>query len=234
MNGFIRCLSRGLVALASVSVGCNSFEKYSASDIPCESGSCSTGACEAGCNGCEKCGGHGNFVGKLKDKWKRFDKEQLHTDHCWPEQFSRESMRRVNAPFRDQMNFGNDVELTIWEHYFQNEDGHTHELNYAGTERITYLARKKPYVIPLLQLQTSFDKDLDAKRIKAVLEYAEKVSFEPTPWQVALVNRAPHGLFGPEGPKAITKMIGPGGGPPVYEQNVKQDFLTTNNSGFGQ
>ncbi|MFO0944726.1 MAG: hypothetical protein U1D30_02080 [Planctomycetota bacterium] len=230
MNGIIRSLGKSIVALATLAVGCQTLEKYPTDDVSCERGQCGSN-----CKGCEQCGGeHKNFVRKMKDKWKRFDKEQLHTDHCWPEQFSRESARRVNAPFREQMNFGNDIELTVWEHYFEDEDGKKHELNFAGKERIQYLARKKPFVIPQLQLQTSFDQQLDAKRIEEVLAYANKVSFEPAPWQVAVVNRSPNGLFGPEGPKAINKMIGPAGGPPVYEPNVKQTFLSTNQQGFGR
>lgn len=230
MKGFIRRGGRAAIALVGVAMGCGSFNRHATDEFACPAGQCAPGGKQCGAcdgKGCNECGGHGNFVHRLKDKWRRFDKEQLHTDHCWPEQYSRESVRRVNAPFRDQMNFGNDIELTIWDHYFQTEKGLTHELNYAGQERIQYLARKKPYVIPLLQLQTSFDQDLDGKRIQAVLDYAKKVSFEDTQWQVALVNRAPSGLFGPEGPKAISKMVGPGGGPPVYEPNIKQLFLQT-------
>lgn len=231
MNGFIRCSRKGVLWLAAIAVssaGCTVLDK-------CDTGSCAGGSCKGsekcGCNGagCDECGGHG----KLKSKIKDFDWEQLHPDHCWPEQYSREAVRRVHAPFGQQLVNGNEIELTMWKHYFLKDKDHEHELNGAGQGRLQYLARKKPFVIPDLRLQTSFDRDLDAKRIQSVIEYATKYSFEPVAWQVSVVNVEPVGLFGQEMPKAITKMIGPGGGPPVYEPYIKGNFLTPPSSSAG-
>ena len=158
------------------------------------------------------CGSHGDgCFASLKQHFKDFDYEQLCSDHCWPEQYSRESMRRVNYPFGVQMRNGTETELTIWSHYFETDDQGrpTARLNEAGIRRIRYFARRKPFVIPALQLQTSFDQNLDAKRINTVVETAQKSSLEDVPWVVSIVDRAPTGLYGPEGPKAITKMVGP-------------------------
>jgi hypothetical protein len=80
-------------------------------------------------------------------------------------------------------------------------------------------------------LQTSFNSELDQKRIEAVTQYATSVSTEPIAWNVVVTNRGKAiGLFGLEGPKAIDKMIGIAGQPPRYEPQVKQNFLQTNSS----
>lgn len=192
---------------------------------------------EAGCASCEDCYGNGcekpGFFKRMCRKWSAFDKEQLHPDHCWPEQYTRESDRRVNAPFAAQVIAGQRLETTIWEHYWATatEDGAAPQLNEAGRARLQYLARKRPYVIPQLELQTSFNSDLDHQRIAAVTEYAASVSTEPIAWNVVVTNRGKAiGLFGLEGPKTIDKMIGIAGQPPRYEPQVKQNFLQTNES----
>lgn len=240
MNGFFRLLGKGGIALACVGLasGCNTTSLFTSSDDTDAGASCSAkGSC-----GKKKCfDGHCDAGGKHgsgeKHKFIRqienYDYEQLHPDHCWPEQYSREAMRRVNAPFHQQMLNGNDVELTVWEHYFvADESGKPSDiLNEAGKRRLQYFARRKPYVIPALQLQTSFDPNLDAKRVQSIVAAANKVSMSPQPWTVTMVDRAPTGLFGPEGPKAITKMIGPGAGPPAYERNIKAGFLAGPNTG---
>lgn len=160
-----------------------------------------------------------------------FDYQQLHPDKCWPRQYVRESQRRVYAPFGQQMVNGNRLELTVWEHLFMEEEGKEHLLSQAGEARLKYLARKKPFVIPYLELQTSFDRELDAKRVATVIDFANRYSFEDVSWQVSVVNREPTGLFGPEGPRVITKMVGPGPDtgtvtPPFYEPQIKQTFAT--------
>lgn len=183
----------------------------------------------AGCAGgaCDRQHGKGQGgLDRLHEKFEQVDWEQFHPDHCWPEQYARESKRRVNAPFGEQMNRGNDIEMTVWEHYFETEKGKEAVLNEAGLSRLRYFARRKPYVIPVMQLQTSFNPELDAKRGEALVAAARKVSLNEFGWSVSVVDRAPTGLFGPEGPKAITKMVGAAGGPPAYEPQIKRLFLS--------
>lgn len=224
----------GAVGLA----GCNTMETLAPSDADCGPDGC---AAKQTCfdGHCDHAGGGLSAkFDKLKRQIENFDTEQLHPDHCWPEQYSREAMRRVNAPFGQQVKNGNAVEMTVWEHYFQLDDEGkpTDQLNEAGRRRIQYFARRKPYVIPSMQLQTSFDKELDAKRVQSLVASANRFSIEPIPWQVSIVDRAVTGLYGPEGPKVITKMVGPGAGPPAYERNIKATFLSgpqTGSTGTG-
>jgi hypothetical protein len=235
MKGIIHRWSNGLLLVAAfAATGCQTLDLIAPECTPCGvAADCSTGHCAApghveaaahpeilqcgGCSSrsCKHC------WGSLGDKLRDFDWEQLHPDHCWPSQYSRESMRRVQDPLRQQMINGNILETTIWDHYFEKEEGQEAVLNSAGQARLQYLARKRPYVIPTLQLQTSFNQELDEKRIAAVKEYTQSVGYYP---EMTVVNREPSGLFGQEAPKAIGKMIGPGGGPPVYEPVIKRDF----------
>jgi hypothetical protein len=172
------------------------------------------------CGSCKKPGLWQN----IKTKIHNFDKEQLHPDHCWPEQYSRESIRRVYAPLGQQMTNGQRLESTIWEHYFAEEK--SIELSDAGKSRLRYLARKRPYILPQLELQTSFDSAIDQQRIAKLTEYANQVSTQPIAWNVVLVNRGtPTGLFGAEGPKTIDKMIGLPGAAPFYETQIKRNFI---------
>ena len=192
-------------------------------------GACAADSCD---EWCKRPGLFQRIARKLRD----CDYEQFHPDHCWPEQYSRESERRVNAPLGAQMVAGHRLESTIWEHYWaKGEEGEAPKLNEAGMSRLQYLARKRPYVIPQLELQTSFNQELDAQRSAALTAYAASVSTQPIPWSVVLTNRgAAVGLFGQEGPKAIDKMIGVAGQPPRYEPNIKQGFLSTSETGTGQ
>lgn len=220
MNGIIHWSRGGSLLLACIlaSAGCHTVEKVSSHD---------------GC--AEGCGPGGNSpIDALKTKMKDYDYEQLHPDHCWPEQYSREAGRRVHEPFGRQLLGGNEIEMTMWEHYFSTEEKKTHELNAAGKRRLMYLTRKKPFPLYDLKLQTSFDTALDAKRIQTIQDYVTKYSVAMDAedagktWSVSIVNREPNGLFGQEAPKSITKMVGPAGGPPAYEPQVKQQFLQTN------
>ncbi|MBY0587518.1 hypothetical protein K2X85_10095 [bacterium] len=177
------------------------------------------------CSGhtCGKCKKPG-FVQNIKTKIHNFDKEQLHPDHCWPEQYSRESIRRVYAPLGQQLVNGQRLESMIWEHYFVEEK--SAELSEAGKSRLRYLARKRPFIMPQLELQTSFDQAADQQRIAALTQYANEVSTQPISWNVVLVNRGtPIGLFGAEGPKTIDKMIGLPGAAPFYEPQIKRNFM---------
>ncbi len=86
MNGFIRKSSRKLLLLASISAaatGCQTIET-------CSTGNCGSGTCAAG--GCSECGPDGCLFGgafkDFKEGCKDFDPEQLHTDHCWPDQYN--------------------------------------------------------------------------------------------------------------------------------------------------
>lgn len=234
MKGLIHRWGNGLLLVAAfAATGCHTLDLIAPECTPCgAAANCSTGDCvtkphHANVAHCDlPCGGCSSRSckhcwGSLGDKLRDFDWEQLHPDHCWPEQYSRESMRRIEDPFRQQMVNGNILETTIWTHLFEKEEGREAELSTAGHARLQYLARKRPYVIPTLQLQTSFNRELDEQRIAAVKEYANNIGFYP---ELSIVNREPTGLFGQEAPKAIGKMIGPGGGPAVYEPVIKQDF----------
>ncbi|WP_145262936.1 hypothetical protein [Planctomycetes bacterium Pan216] len=213
--GGIAGVTLGVTFLAA---GCKVLPKKDCDE--CGAVECADGCFEDDCSSCNGCG---------RDKWhkslKDFDWEQLHSDHCWPEQYAREAARRVNAPLGQQMINGIEVEQTVWKHYFSTQEGKESQLNSAGEARLTYLSRRKPYVIPQLFLETSFDPELDSKRAQAVVDFARTRSLEPLDWQVSIVNRRPAGLFGREAPKNIEKMIGPGAGPPVYEGAIKKDFF---------
>lgn len=226
MNGFIRKMQHGMLLLAAAApVGCQTLPTVSGTSTGSETvvheEVVHTGKCSN--QHCSRCGDLG---ARLKDKLRNFDYEQLHPDHCWPEQYTRESVRRTREPFGQQMANGNLIELTIWDHYFKREEGKEHELNRAGEERIGYLARKRPYVIPELQLQTSFNADRDKKRIETILAKAREVSLEPQSWEVAVVNRVPTGLSGKDGLNQVKKMFGdtPPAPLPQYETYIKSSF----------
>lgn len=226
MNGFIRKMQHGMLLLAAATpVGCQTLPTvagtHSDAEAVVQEHAVHTGKCTN--EGCSRCGDLG---GRLKEKLRDFDYEQLHPDHCWPEQYTRESVRRTREPFGQQVVNGNAIELTIWEHYFKREEGKEHELNRAGEERIRYLARKRPYVIPELRLQTSFNQERDQKRIETILAKAREVSLEPQSWQVAVVDRAPTGLSGKDGANQVKKMFGDTTPAPLpqYEQYIKSSF----------
>jgi hypothetical protein len=234
MNGFMTRLRRWTVCL-SLSVAAGSvladetfepaeFDTSSMAAAGCES--CSASASDS----CESCSAHHGHKQKytlaqrMKDKWRAFDKEQLHPDHCWPEQYSREAQRRIYAPLGAQLVAGQRLEATIWEHYFDLDN--PGQLNESGRSRLRYMARKRPYVIPQLELQSAFDPEIDQQRVATVTEFIQSVSTTPVAWNVIVVNRGtPMGLFGQEGPKSIDKMIGIGGNPPKYEPQIKQGFF---------
>lgn len=201
----------------------------------CPSSACASGACESsdyasgGCPSCKKQG----FMENIKEKCRNFDKEQLHPDHCWPEQYTREAQRRVYRPLGQQMLNGQRLEATLWDHYFQPaeeaDDIETRStLSNAGMARLQYLARKRPYPVPTIQLQSSFNNELDAKRIEVVQEYLGTVSMgNGAAFTVELANLGrPRGLNGMEAPKTIDNMIGIAGQPPRYEPQIKNSFLT--------
>lgn len=227
MNGFIQKTAvrwAGLAAVAASAIGCKALETRFSGDGSPNGGYVETVDENATCSSCGRgVLSHGacNSCGK---KHKDFDYEQLHPDHCWPLQYNRHSMRRVNEPLGQQIVNGNTVDTTIWAHYFNNETGKEHELSDAGLARLRYLARRKPYVISELAMQTSYDSELDQKRVASAKAALKKASFEPVEWNITPTNRIPSGLYGPESPKIINKMIGPGGGPPVYETQIMRDF----------
>ncbi|MGL4463576.1 MAG: hypothetical protein ACRDD1_12890 [Planctomycetia bacterium] len=185
---------------------------------------CSTGCSSCADQGCGSC--RGGLFSRFKHDLSQYDWEQLHPDHCWPEQYSREAMARVRAPLGEQVVRGNQLELTLWTFHFSNEKGKEAILNPSGLARLQYLARKRPYVIPFLSMQTSFDPQLDAKRAVAIVAAANSYSFEPMNWQVGLVNRVPTGLIGPEASKEINFMIGTSpSAPPFYQPPIKVGFF---------
>ena len=253
-----------LTAVGCATTGtCDDFSRGAG---PCGTGSCGAGPCEGGCSpglldgmagncgtvGCDLCnagvcdggcGLHGGHLDGVRTKWdclKRsaaaFDTRQLYGDNCWPDQYDRESARRVYAPFAQQLRNGNAVETTVWAHYFEDPDegeDRTAELTAAGKARLQYLARKRPYIIPNLRLQTSFDPALDQARVQSVLGYVEEVSFQPVPWRVDVVNAAPVGMIGSQAPKMLQKAFGPPVGPSIYEPALKGSFLQQPQQGGG-
>ena len=233
MNGIIRHAAREGLWLITIlaMVGCNTLQVMAPGHVGCTS----CGLASQDVSSCPQCPGGaapcanlncGQCGARLPDCVKDFDYEQLHPDHCWPSQYARESARRVLEPFGQQLLNGNAIELTMWTHYFSTDEDSEHELNQAGRARLEYLARKRPFVIPDLRLQTSFDKELDQKRIASIVEFASDVSFQPVAWNVTIVNEATTGLFGSEGPRAIDNMIGPPGGGPYYEKPIKPGFFS--------
>ena len=231
MNGFIARSSRILLVLSALGAVSTNGWAQEACATAAEGESCPVSDGEY-CSTCNK--KHGWWQ-NLKQRCREFDKEQLHPDHCWPEQYGRESQRRIYVPLGQQLLNGQKLEGTLWEHYFETSDdltdlGTRATLNPAGESRLRYLARKRPYPVTNLQMQTSFNNDLDARRIAAVQEYLATVTMgNGVAWNVELANLGePRGLFGQEGPKSIYKMLGAPGAtpPPLYEPQIKSSFLT--------
>jgi len=188
--------------------------------------------CACGKRGCKGGCGCGGLHGKLRD----CDWEELRTDHCWPEQYNYESRRRVNQPLHDQIAAGHATVNSLFDCHFESKADSKTILNDAGKSRLAYLARRKPYVVPSVFVQTTFDPALDEQRLQNVRNFLTTVSFEPIDWQVAAVVSTPTGLYGPEGAFAINKMIGPRQGAnvpaPYYERILKNNFFL--GSGGGQ
>jgi hypothetical protein len=119
MTGFLRRIGKGFTVVAALAAasGCYSLPnrgRHVASD---------DSAAESNCASCgrKRCSGwltRGCGNGDWQDCKCEFDKEQLFTDHCWPDQYNRESVRRVNEPLARQLQAGMAIELTIWDHYF--------------------------------------------------------------------------------------------------------------------
>lgn len=181
------------------------------------------------CNGCGKGACGGRCGGGLHQKLSECDWEQLRTDHCWPEQYNFESRRRVNQPLHDQIASGHATHNSLFDFHFETKDEKRAELNSAGKMRLAYFARRKPYVVPSVFVQSSFDAKLDEQRNQAVRDFLATVSVEPIDWQVASVNSTPTGLYGQEGAYSIQKMIGPRAGgivpTPFYERILKNNFF---------
>jgi hypothetical protein len=183
------------------------------------------GHCACGDNGC--CGGCGR--GGLHQKLRDCDWEQLRTDHCWPEQYNYESRRRVNQPLHDQIAAGHATVNTLHDFHFETKADSRSILNDAGKARLSYLARRKPYVVPSVFIQTTFDQALDAERMRHVNDFLVSIAVETTDWQLAMVHTTPTGLYGQEGVYSISKMIGPRQGAnvptPYYERILKNNFF---------
>jgi hypothetical protein len=191
---------------------------------------------KSGCNGgCGYANGHwATFKQKLRD----CDWEQLRTDHCWPEQYNYESRRRVHAPLHDQIASGHATHNTLHDAHFETKPDMRGMLNEAGRLRLAYFARRKPYVVPSVFVQTTFDAAIDEQRNKQVFDFLQTVSTEPTDWQIASVSTYPTGQYGEEGRNAISKMIGPRQGAnvptPYYERILKNNFFLGTGGGQAQ
>ena len=179
------------------------------------------GNCGNGCNG--HCGRG------CKGKHGDHDWEQLRSDHCWPEQYNYESRRRVNQPLHDQIAAGHATVNTLFDCHFESKAESRTMLNDAGKSRLSYLARRKPYVVPTVFVQTTYDSALDDLRMQNVRTFLGTVNVGPMDWQVAAVDSTPTGLYGQEGIYAINKMIGPRQGlnvpAPFYERILKNNFF---------
>lgn len=171
------------------------------------------GCCQS--RGCGRCGGRS---GKIKRFFREYDYDQLYSDFCWPEQFGRQARRRVYAPFTQQIRNGEQVELTIWEHYFETDDDEQDVLNEAGKRRLEYLSRRRPYVITQLYLQSSRDQDLDRRRVAAIVAEANQQSAEQSDWQVAVVRRPSIGQAGPDAVIQMNRIYGT----PADQQYIRQ------------
>lgn len=228
MTSFVRrwCSGWAVLAVLAIAPGCQTLP------TSCDKGTCASAnghACASGRCGSSRFGGCGRWG--CNHCRQDFDYEWLHPDHCWPEQFNRESARRVNEPLGKQVQNGTAIELTLWDHYFsaeeEEEDGENGKpaavkpasyqeskkevakkdakdevekprnvLNEAGKARLRYLSRKKPYVIPDLYLQMSYDEKLDKERKEAVMAELKKLSkpsVKPVEWTVTMVDREPIG-----------------------------------------
>jgi hypothetical protein len=182
----------------------------------CGQNSCQN-ACGRGCGrGCN--GKHGDH-----------DWEQLRTDHCWPEQYNYESRRRVNQPLHDQIAAGHATANTLFDAHFEAKAESRTMLSDAGKSRLSYLARRKPYVVPSVFVQTTYDPALDELRLQNVKAFLATVSVNPINWNVVAVDSTPTGLYGQEGIYSINKMIGPRQGmnvpTPFYERILKNNFF---------
>jgi len=194
---------------------------------PLEISTCACG--RAGCNG--GCG-----RGSLHDKLRDCDWEELRPDHCWPEQYNYEARRGVNQPLHDQIAAGHATINTPHDFHFEPKGDARGLLSDAGKSRLNYYVRRKPYVVPSVFIQTTFDPALDQQRMKSVRDYLMTVSVEPTDWQLTLVDSSPTGQNGKEAIYTIEKAIGPSQGmnvpAPYYERILKNNFFL--GSGGGQ
>jgi hypothetical protein len=172
------------------------------------------------------------FTDKIADDIRNFDQEQLHPDHCWPDQYSRESRRRVNNALAASTAEAMRSDQTIWTHYFEQERGKEAMLSDAGKHRLDYLARRRPYPMTDIILQTSYINDLDQARIGNIMAYITTRSQEGG-WNVALTNRVPTGLTGHEAMNAVTKTYTQVQSLPNYEPIMKQGFYQATVGGGG-
>jgi hypothetical protein len=188
-------------------------------------GECGSAACPGGC------GGH---AGGLRQKLREYDWEQIRPDHCWPTQYTHESIRRVNDPLKQQMVNGLALDSTLFDHHFQ-ADEKKGELSEPGKHRLEFLARRRPYQVRTVTLQASHDQALDQARANEVQAYLQKVSFEPGNWQIAVAPVVPTGLSGPEIAGTVANATGiQGGAAPMtrkYESILRNSFTQGSGSG---
>ena len=188
--------------------------------------SCGTVGCTGGCG----LHAHGSWRQKLRD----YDWEQVRPDHCWPTQYTHESVRRVNEPLAQQMANGLALEATLFDCHFEADD-HRAQLSEPGRIRLQYLARRRPYQIGSITLAASYDPALDQARANEVHAYLQKVSFEPGNWQLVVAPVVPTGLTGPEiaGSIANTTGVTAGTAPLTrkYESVLKNTFQSGTGSG---
>jgi hypothetical protein len=104
-------------------------------------------------------------------------------DPCYPLRYSAMARKEVNMAFAPQVQNGHVLDQTVWNYFF--EPG-TDRLTQLGTDRLAYIARRRPAADCNLFLQTSQDilydpaapermaearHDLDIKRIASVQRY---------------------------------------------------------------
>lgn len=155
------------------------------------------------------------LMGDLKHKIHSAKWEMLYPHPCWPSYYAREARGRVTDIMRSQVVNGNKIELTVWDFYFHKEASIKDQLNPAGIRRLQYLARRRPYVIPTLRMQDTFDDELNEARITTVINAMKRFTRKDFDWQVVVVNEVPQGLFGIEGERTYVSLLQALGAPAV-------------------
>jgi hypothetical protein len=133
-----------------------------------------------------------------------------HVDPCWPERYDWESSQNIKTTFDAQAANGHALDQTIWNWDFEKDEkgNPTEKLTVGATERLKYLARRRPVPDGKIYLQTANDlpttidvdqfaakrTELDTKRIASVQKYMGAIMAgraTPVAWDIAVHDPAP-------------------------------------------
>jgi hypothetical protein len=137
-------------------------------------------------------------------------------DPCYPERYNAMARTETNGAFGTQVQNGHVLDQTMWNSYFE---AGTAKLTPGGTDRLVYLARRRPCPDTTVYVQTaqdvSFDAaapdhyvkaraGLDAERVAAVQRFlAAETAGTPLSFNVLVHNPAPVGIPAVPGNNAV-------------------------------